>query len=82
VKYLQQNEWINDEIRESIRKRDFYHKKKDMCNYRLWRNNVKYLVETSKPKYYTNIIANMKGKVISYGNTYIMSVVVKIMVLL
>jgi hypothetical protein len=47
-----------------------------MCNYRLWRNNVKYLVETSKPKYYTNIIANMKGKVISYGNTYIMSVVV------
>lgn len=28
VKYLQQNEWMNDEIRESIRKRDFYHKKK------------------------------------------------------
>ena len=82
VKYLQQNKWMNDEIRESIRKRDFYHKKKDMCNYRLWRNNVKYLVETSKPKYYTNIIANMKGNVISYGNTYIMSVVVKIMVLL
>ena len=53
---------MNDEIRESIRKRDFYHKNKDMCNYRLWRNNVKYLVETSKQKQYTNIIANMKGK--------------------
>ena len=53
---------MNDETRESIRKRDFYHKKKDMCNYRLWRNNVKYLVETSKQKYYTNIIVNMKGK--------------------
>ena len=25
VKYLQQNERMNDEIRESIRKRDFYH---------------------------------------------------------
>jgi hypothetical protein len=62
VKYLQQNEWMNDEIRESIRKRDFYHKKKDMCNYWLRRKNVKYLVETSKLKYYTNIIANMKGK--------------------
>ena len=43
---------MNDETRESIRKRDFYHKKKDMCNYRLWRNNVKYLVETSKQNYY------------------------------
>ncbi|VDI27296.1 Hypothetical predicted protein [Mytilus galloprovincialis] len=62
VKRLYQNEWMNDdEILDSMRKRDFYHKKKDMYSYRLWRNKVKYLIENSKQNYYTNIIEQKKN---------------------
>ena len=52
---------MNDEILDSMRKRDFYHKKKDMYSYRLWRNKVKYLIENSKQNYYTNIIEQKKN---------------------
>ena len=44
VKFLQQNEWMNDEIREGMRSRDYYHGKKDTENFRLWRNRVKYMI--------------------------------------
>ena len=30
VKRLYQNKWMNDEILDSMRKRDFYYKKKDI----------------------------------------------------
>ncbi|VDH96254.1 Hypothetical predicted protein [Mytilus galloprovincialis] len=29
VKHVYQNQWINDEIKEGMKKRDYYHKKKD-----------------------------------------------------
>lgn len=61
VKRLYQNELMNDEILDSMRKRNFYHKKKDIYSYRLWRNKVKYLIENSKQNYYTNIIEHKKG---------------------
>ncbi|CAC5405105.1 unnamed protein product [Mytilus coruscus] len=54
VKHVYQNEWINDEIKEGMKQRDYYHKKKDTYNYKFWRNKVKYLIENSKEKFYTD----------------------------
>ena len=62
VKHFRQNEWMNDDIKDSMRKRDYYHRIKDENNYRYWRNKVKYLIESSKQEYYVNVIENEKGR--------------------
>ncbi|CAC5425558.1 unnamed protein product [Mytilus coruscus] len=52
---------INDEIKEGMKQRDYYHKKKDTYNYKFWRNKVKYLIENSKQKFKTDVIEHEKG---------------------
>ena len=52
---------MNDEIKEGMRKRDYYHGKGDMVKYKYWRNRVKYMIEDSKQVYYSKIIENAKG---------------------
>ena len=61
VKFVHQKEWMNDDIKEGMRKRDFYHGKRDMANYKYWRNRVKYMIEDSKHEYYSKIIENANG---------------------
>ncbi|VDI58187.1 Hypothetical predicted protein [Mytilus galloprovincialis] len=61
VKHVYQNQWINDEIKEGMKKRDYYHKKKDTYNYKFWRNKVKYLIENSKQNFYTEVLEQEKG---------------------
>lgn len=60
-KFVQQKEWMNDSIKEGMRKRDFYHKKKDTCNYKYWRNRVKYMIEESKQEYYSKVLEHAHG---------------------
>ena len=60
VKTLQQPDWWNADITHARNQRDYFHRNKDMINYRLWRNEVSYLIEQAKEKYYQNAVSNCK----------------------
>ena len=60
VKHLLQPNWFNEEIADASKKRDYFHKRKDMGNFRLWRNNVKTLIVNSKRQYYDKNITDNK----------------------
>ena len=50
------------DIAETAKKRDYYHKNRDMENYRIWRNRTKTLISNSKTQYFTkNINENKKN---------------------
>ena len=62
VKHVLQPNWFNEEIAEACKKRDYFHKKQDMGNFRVWRNNVKTLIVNSKRQYYAkNINSNKRN---------------------
>ena len=61
VKKINQSEWMNDEIKDAMKNRDYFHKLKDDNNYKFWRNKVKYLIENSKELYYAEVIEKGKG---------------------
>ena len=56
VKYKNTPKWINTEINEARHKRDFFHKKREMENYRKWRNKVTELIRNAKRDYYKESI--------------------------
>ena len=48
VKRQLQPNWFNEEISEAGKQRDYFHKRKDMENHRLWRNKTNTLISNSK----------------------------------
>ena len=58
IKRKYQPEWFNDEIRDSIFQRDYFHKKKDFENYKLCRNKVTRLLRSSKSKFFKEAITS------------------------
>ena len=48
--------WLSKEINEARHKRDLFHKRLDMENYRTWRNKVTQLIREAKTKYYKDAI--------------------------
>ena len=56
VKSQYKPKWISNEINEARYKRDMYHKRLDMENYRIWRNKVTKLIREAKTKYYQKAI--------------------------
>ena len=57
VKRLHQPNWFNNIILNAIRQRTYFHKKKDMPNYRYWRQKVKVLIAQAKQNYYSEEIS-------------------------
>ena len=60
VKRQSSPKWMNTKINEARHNRDFYHKKKDMENYRKWRNIVTELIRNAKVEYYRESITQNK----------------------
>ena len=58
VKRVNQPNWINNDILTAIKTRNFFHKRKDFANYRVWRNYVKKLITNAKRAYYTETVNN------------------------
>ena len=56
VKHTLQPNWYNSDIAEAGKKRDFFHKRKDMANYKYWRNKTKSLISQSKKSFYSEAI--------------------------
>lgn len=56
VKRNNQPGWMNNEILGAIKMREFYHKKSDVANYKIWRQTVKRLILHSKQKFYQESI--------------------------
>ena len=62
VKQALQPNWFHVDIAETAKKRDYYHKNRDIENYRIWRNRTKTLITNSKTQYFTkNINENKKN---------------------
>ena len=53
VKRIHQPNWINNEILDAIKQRNYFHKRKDFMNYQIWRQNVKSLIRSSKLNFYS-----------------------------
>ncbi|KAK6166965.1 hypothetical protein SNE40_022161 [Patella caerulea] len=60
IKNYKQPEWFNSEINKARKTRDFYKRKNDHINYRLWRNTTKNLITSSKSKYIKTAIQENK----------------------
>ena len=60
VKRNLQPNWFNEEIAEAGKHRDYFHKRKDMANHRLWRNKTKSLISNSKIQIYSHSIKENK----------------------
>ena len=58
VKRINQPDWINADILQAIKTRNYFHKKEDFVNYRIWRNRVKIMVNDAKTTYYSETINN------------------------
>ena len=56
VKRIVQPEWINSDILDAIKTRDYFKKHGNIESYKLWRQEVKYLVTSSKHNHYNTII--------------------------
>ena len=50
VKTQLKPKWMSKEINEARHKRDMFHKRSDMTNYRIWRNKVTQLIKEAKSK--------------------------------
>ncbi|KAK3099743.1 hypothetical protein FSP39_008908 [Pinctada imbricata] len=56
VKCKNTPKWITTEINDARHKRDFFHKKGEMDNFRKWRNKVTELIRNAKRDYYKESI--------------------------
>ena len=59
VKRPNKSAWLNEEITTAQKNRDFYHKKQDWENFKLWRNKTKSLIRTAKKALFENAINEM-----------------------
>ena len=51
-----QANWFNSDMLRAIHPRNTFHKSKDIINYRLWRQKVKFLIFDAKTNYYNEHI--------------------------
>ncbi|KAK3098946.1 hypothetical protein FSP39_024557 [Pinctada imbricata] len=58
VKTQTKPKWLTPDINEARFKRDYFHKKKDTQNYKIWRNKVLELIRRAKMDYYSVAIEN------------------------
>ena len=58
VKRMCQPGWINADILDAIKTRDYFKRQADVINFKIWRKKVKALVLYSKQKYYNNLVNN------------------------
>lgn len=61
VKRETQPEWHNDEIKQAMKRRDFYHKAKHWKEYKIWRNKIASLIRTSKKDFFTRSVEENKA---------------------
>ncbi|VDI64210.1 Hypothetical predicted protein, partial [Mytilus galloprovincialis] len=61
IKNKYQPEWYTNEICKSAHQRDYYHKKKDMDNYKKYRNLTNKLIRSSKSNYFMEAINHDKN---------------------
>ena len=57
---MSQPNWFKPEISQAIIIRDCFHKKADIINYKIWRQNVKDLIAEAKLQYYNETISSNK----------------------
>ena len=48
--------WLTKEITNAQQNRNYYHKKQDLKNFKLWRNKTKDLIHTAKKGFFENAI--------------------------
>ncbi|KAK3103380.1 hypothetical protein FSP39_018833 [Pinctada imbricata] len=53
--------WLTPEINEARHKRDYFHKKLDFDNYKIWRNKVTTLIIKAKENYFSKAINENKN---------------------
>ena len=56
VKQAKKSAWLTEEITVAQKNRDYYHKKHDWENFKLWRNKKKNLIRTAKKAFFENVI--------------------------
>ena len=56
VKRAKKSAWLTEEITAAQKNRDYYHKKQDWENFKLWRNKTKSLIRTAKKAFFENAI--------------------------
>ena len=61
VKRNRQPEWLNDEIKSAIKKRDTYHNAKNWKEYKYWRNQTTSLIRSAKKGFFTKSISENKN---------------------
>ena len=61
IKRKIQPNWINEEILNSIRKRDYLHKKKDYLNYKIARNKTNKLIKQSKSNFFNKAVSENRN---------------------
>ena len=55
-KRAKQSAWLTEEVTAAQNNRDYYHKKQDWENFKLWRNKTKSLIRTVKTAFFENAI--------------------------
>ena len=61
VRNCKNPEWLTPEIRHARQKRDYFHKKKDFTNYKIWRNKCTSLINMTKQSFYKTSIEQAKS---------------------
>ena len=56
VKRAKKSAWLTEEITAAQKNRDYYHKKQDWENFKVWRNKTKSLIRTAKKAFFENAI--------------------------
>ena len=56
VKRAKKSAWLTEKITAAQKNRDYYHKKQDWENFKLWRNKTKSLIRTAKKAFFENAI--------------------------
>ena len=51
VKRAKKSAWLTEEITAAHKNRNYYHKKQDWENFKLWRNKTKNLIRTAKKSF-------------------------------
>ncbi|CAC5358177.1 unnamed protein product [Mytilus coruscus] len=67
VKKKSQSKWLNQDINQLRAKRDFYHKKKDFKNYKLFRNKLSAHINKCKTDFFSKAVQS-NSKLVKSGN--------------
>ena len=70
IKRQHQPEWLNEEIIDAMRDRDKFKARNDMCNFRIFRNKVSYLINAAKKATYEKKIIQGQNNPSSIWNIF------------